>query len=276
MCIRWCVQITVWIIAVTRLSTDRAGRRRSRVVVLNRGDGAVASRSVSGRNIPVTMIRRRSGSGMLGVICSSPTPTLAFGMGNLSDGNRLDGPMDSGINVLHWNTAVDNGAVVDVVIIDDGGLVENLPTAFLFGAVITRMTFGKAIHGNEGETFRAQPEIKANCHTRPTIKKSHARTIYSERRQRRPAAIVIIRTPSHPRWRPDRVRPPAPAHTRVMKPTPIMKRHTPQIIGIPIPTVVTINPVAAITIWLPGGIINHRRRPPATPIALDFHPRTVG
>lgn len=168
---------------VRRVHPGLRGGWQVRIIVLVIvKDRSVVGWAVSGGNIPDAVVRWQTG----------PAPTLAFGMGNLRDGNRLDGPVDDGIDALHGNTAIDDNAVVNVVIIDDGGLVEKLPHAFRFGAVIPRMRFGKVVQGNEGEGFRAQAKIKAYRHPRTAIKKSRARPIHRERRQRRPAAIVIM------------------------------------------------------------------------------------
>ena len=195
------VDIAVWNIVVAGLPAGRAGRRRARVVILavgNREAGIVAGRSVSGGNIPVALICGRRGSGMLGGIGSGAVPAVTFSIGNLGERNRLSGTVGAGNDAIHGNTAINNCAVVDVVIIDDGGLVKKLVYAIWLGAIITRMTFRKAICGNECETIGAQTKVKAGRHTCAAIEKTHARAIHGERRQRCPSAIFIVGTPRHP------------------------------------------------------------------------------
>lgn len=123
---------------------------------------------------------------------------MALRIGNLGNGHGLQGVAVAGIDAIHGNAAIIDGAVVAIVIIDDGGLVEKLIHAMWFGAVIARMTFRKTICGNEGETIRAQTEIKANGHARTAVEKARARAIHRERRQRCPSAIVIVGTPRYP------------------------------------------------------------------------------
>ena len=134
----------------------------------------------------------------MGGIGSGAVPAVTFSIGNLGERNRLKRTVVAGIDAIHGNTAINNRAVVDVVIIDDCGLVEKLVYALGRGPIITRMTFRKAICGNEGETIGAQTKVKAGRHTCAAIEKPHSRAIHGERRQRCPSAIFIVGTPRHP------------------------------------------------------------------------------
>lgn len=90
------------------------------------------------------------------------TPALAASVGDLRDGDGLDGPVAATVKAVHGNAAVDDGPVIDVVIVDDSGPVENLRLTLMVGAVIARMTVAKPVGRDEGEIARFQTEIKTN------------------------------------------------------------------------------------------------------------------
>lgn len=95
-------------------------------------------------------------------------------------------------------------------------------------------------------------------------------------RQRRPAAIIPIVPPGHPRRSPHPIWPPAPAQRRVLEPTPIMKwRPAPRIIRHPIPPAIGIYPTPAVEIRPPTMIADDNRWLPATAATFDVHPVPV-
>ena len=232
---------------------------------------AAGGQAVSGIGIAGRRAGSRPGSAVI------PAPALASGVGNLANGHRPDRVVRGGVDAIHGNAAVEDGAVVivEVVIVDDRRAIENLRRMIAVGAVITRMAFGEMIRSHEGEAADFQPEIKPDADARAAIEKSEARTIDAEWREGRPAAVFAAGTPRHPRRRPDGVRPPAPAEARMTEPAAVMKRRAPRVIGIPIPAAVGINPVAAVAVRLPAGIVNHRGRTPAASVAFDLDPRAI-
>ncbi len=154
--------------------------------------------------------------------------------------------------------------------------MKDLRRALRLDRVITRPTVAKMIRRDKRETAGVQPEIKVGRHSQAAVRKSDSRTIHGQRRQRRPAAVIVAGTPSHPRWRPHGVGIPAPAEPGMAEPAAIVKRRAPRIIRIPIPAIIRINPMPAVAIWTPSRVINHRCRTPATAIAIHLHPGTVG
>ena len=165
---------------------------------------------------------------------------------------------------------------VHVEIVDDGRATINLRHLRRRDAMGARMRVAKIPRRHEREKIHAQAEIKIGADGRAVVENSHACPISRARRQRRPAAIIIRVTPRHPRRRPDRVRPPAPAAARIVKPASVVKcRSAPRIIRKPIPARIGVDPMTVVAIWLPARIINHDRRLPAKPVAIHVHPVAV-
>ena len=117
---------------------------------------AVTKLAVAGRSIAVTIASGRTDDrmvvGMVGII---PAPAVTFGVRNLRDGNCLNGMANGRIDSINGDAAVDDVAVVDVVIVDDGGLMKNLRGAFVFLAEIARMAFAQMADRNKSEKVRA-------------------------------------------------------------------------------------------------------------------------
>ena len=64
-------------------------------------------------------------------------------------------------DALHAKTAIDNGMVVDVVIVDDGGLMENLRHARPRHTEGTRMPVAKMVRRNKHKTVSPSPKSKS-------------------------------------------------------------------------------------------------------------------
>src|SRR5262245_28988352 len=96
------------------------------------------------------------------------------------------------------------------------------------------------------------------------------------RRQRRPATMVALAAPNHPRRPPSTVRQPNPAAPRVHLPAAIMERRpAPGIIRLPKPSGVSPHPMAGIAIRPPGTIDHDDPRLPAPADAVQLNPGSV-
>src|SRR5665213_466768 len=125
-------------------------------------------------------------------------PALSPGVRQRADVNRPQRAMGGASDVLHGNATVHHRPAMDVEIIDLPRLMENLRHTLSRSAVIARTAVAEMFRRNERETAGIQPEIKINPDANTTIKKSEAGTKHRQRRQRRPAAIIIVGTPRHP------------------------------------------------------------------------------
>jgi len=123
---------------------------------------------------------------------------VAAWMGQRGDRYRRDIMMICRTDQGDGNAIVDNGMVVEVVIIDDRTLVINLRHMLMRDTEIARMRIAEMIGGHEGEATGGQSEVKANRNIGTAIGEADARLVGGERRQRGPATIIAARTPSHP------------------------------------------------------------------------------
>ena len=183
-------------------------------------------------------------------------------------------PGDVG-DMLRLDAAVDDGPVVAVKIevVDDRGLIEYPRFVPCLDAKMARMRVAKISGRHKREEIRGQAKIKSNAHAIAAINEAHAGPVNRKRRQWRPAAVIIRVTPCHPGRRPDSVRPPAPAQARIMKPASVVERDAPRIIRGPIPAAIAVNPMPAVAIRLPAGVVNDERSAASIGHSLPRPPR---
>ena len=125
------------------------------------------------------------------------------------------------------------------VIVDNGGVIENVDHLTPRQTVIPRCAIAKVTGGNERVTVRNQSEVKTRVHMAAAERESDPHIESGPGRQWRPAAIRVGITPSHPGRSPCGAGRPNPAIRRATVPSAIMEgRPAPRIIGLPIPTAI--------------------------------------
>src|ERR1041384_1823982 len=141
---------------------------------------------------------------------------------------------------------------------------------------VVQMVVMEMMPPNEGKAIPTQPETKAKPNRLTVVREPNSWRITGQGRQGGPAAIIVGVSPGNPGGTPNCVRRPAPAQAVMLEPAPIMEwRPAPGIIREPVPTVISINPMAAIEVRPPTWVNHHRGRLPATPISLHVRPGPV-
>ena len=183
-----------------------------------------------------------------------------------------------GGNVMHRDAGIDDSSVVLIEIksVNVFSACINM-LRFLGGnAVAPRIPVAEIPRPHKREGANAQIELETNGHRAAVVNQSDARPVDRVGWQWRPPAVIVVVTPADPGWRPNRVRPPAPAVVRDAKPAAIVERcPAPGITRKPIPAIIGINPMSVVAIRLPAGLVNYHRWPPAPAITGHVHPCAI-
>src|SRR5688572_11902639 len=108
------------------------------------------------------------------------------------------------------------------------------------------------------------------------VTKANARAIHGMRRQRRPAAIIAVAAPTHPRRAPGAIGNPYPAARTMIIPAAIMEGSpAPRIIRMPIPAGGGPLPTAARAVRPPAAIYDGDGGLPAPAVIADVKPTAV-
>src|SRR5262245_22370055 len=109
------------------------------------------------------------------------------------------------------------------------------------------------VYGHKRVIVIAQAEIEANADVRAVIPKSDTGDVVGFGRQRRPAAVTAVISPTHPGRAPGRSGRPDPTGVRMMVPSSIMERSpSPRVVRQPVPPAVAVNPASTMAIRAPG------------------------
>lgn len=194
----------------------------------------------------------------------------------IAHGHGADLSMSGRGHAFDGNASIDNRGVVNGIVVDDGGLVINVPDFGVAQTAMAQIAIIKVAQGDEGKVVRAQSEIEIHAHADAIEAPAQSGIEDGVRGQWRPTAIITCGAPGNPSRTPNPVRSPDPPTAVVHLPTAIMEGGpTPGIIRLPEPSAIRVNPVAAIAIGTPATIDRDRAWLPAPADAVQFHPGSV-
>lgn len=75
--------------------------------------------------------------------------------------------MGGGGNALDGDAVIDNGGVFHRVVVDDGGLLVNIPDLGCRQTAMTQIAVVKVVHGNKCKVVGAQTKVEAHPHADP-------------------------------------------------------------------------------------------------------------
>ena len=196
---------------------------------------------------------------------------------NFAHGNFADFRLAVARHRVAAHAVVDDGVVVpDHVVVHDGGVAINIDHLrarheMAAGVVVTEIS-----HAHERVVEGAEAEFKTDAHMAAVVAEAHAADIAGFRRQRGPAAVVPLGTPTHPRRSPSQTRCPEPAGASMMIPAAVVKRGpAPRVVRVPIPAVVRPVPTPAVAIGSPRRGRHRHGGLPAPAVGGEINPTAI-
>ena len=106
--------------------------------------------------------------------------------------------MRCGSDSIHRHTVVDDGVVIDGVVIHHGRLFVNVTDFGVSHSVMTQVVIAEVMHAHEGEVFCMQPEVETDTDADAVVPPAVVSVKIGVRRQWRPAAVRARGAPAYP------------------------------------------------------------------------------
>lgn len=141
------------------------------------------------------------------------------------DVNGSDWTMFRVLNALGADAAVNDGIVIaDHDVVNHGGIVVNPRVFIMRHAMFPRPMVGEMSERDKRVKIGAQSKTKTGAYISAMEREPDTGSKNRSGRQGRPAAIIIVVSPTYPSGTPFMTGHPTPAAARMMKPAPVVKR----------------------------------------------------
>jgi hypothetical protein len=153
-----------------------------------------------------------------------PIKTAADRSRRIADMHPVDIRVRGRSDAIHRNSCVDERSIPAQDPFGHGGPVEKPPHFVIRHQMTAQVAAGEEIETNKREVIHGQTEAEIETDMASEVGESDPGEEAGCGRQRRPAAVAVGISPTHPCRTPDGIRRPAPTPATMMEPAAVMKR----------------------------------------------------